>query len=139
MLFDGGAERIMQADPALRATAIEAYVEGAARAGRHASERGARVPTRCCSPGVMRRIPEIVGRLTDALAGIGEVRRLRGFAARAKHGAQGAALVADGLAGGIHRGLVDRLGIREARGTVLDHLYVISPAVARRRLGLPDA
>jgi hypothetical protein len=31
---------------------------------------------------------------------------------------------------------VDRLRIREATGTVLDHLYVISPDDARRRLGL---
>jgi hypothetical protein len=31
---------------------------------------------------------------------------------------------------------VDALGIREACGTVLDHLYVISPAAARARLGI---
>jgi predicted butyrate kinase (DUF1464 family) len=47
--------------------------------------------------------------------------------------------LADGLAGGAHQRLVDRLGIREAKGTVLDHLYFISPAAARRRLGLSDA
>ena len=32
--------------------------------------------------------------------------------------------------------LVDTLGIREASGTVLDHLYVISQAAARARLGI---
>jgi hypothetical protein len=32
--------------------------------------------------------------------------------------------------------LVDRLGIREAAGTALDHLYVITPAAARARLGI---
>ena len=63
---------------------------------------------------------------------------LTGFASRAKQGAQGAALVADGLAGGTRRDLVDRLRIREATGTVLDHLHVITPAAARRRLGLRD-
>jgi len=61
---------------------------------------------------------------------------LDGFAAEAKEGAQGAALIADGLCGGAHRELVATLGIREARGTVLDHLYVISRDQARRRLGL---
>jgi hypothetical protein len=30
--------------------------------------------------------------------------------------------------------LVDRLRVREARGTVLDHLVFISPDTARRRL-----
>jgi len=77
--------------------------------------------------------------LGPALADIGEVRALAGFATTAKQGAQGAALLADGLAGGRHQELVERLGIREARGTVLDHLYVITPAAARRRLGLADA
>lgn len=36
--------------------------------------------------------------------------------------AHGAALLADGLAGGHHAGLVDRLGLREASGTALDYL-----------------
>jgi predicted butyrate kinase (DUF1464 family) len=64
------------------------------------------------------------------------VQVLTGFAAVAKQAAQGAALVADGLAGGGSASLVTALGIREAHGTVLDHLYVISPATARARLGI---
>jgi predicted butyrate kinase (DUF1464 family) len=65
------------------------------------------------------------------------VRRLTGFATTAKQGAQGAALLADGLAGGTERELVDRLRVREASGTVLDHLVFITPAMARQRLGIP--
>jgi predicted butyrate kinase (DUF1464 family) len=61
---------------------------------------------------------------------------LRGFAAAAKQGAQGAALIANGLAGGHSKPLVAALGIREASGTVLDHLHVITPAAARARLGI---
>jgi predicted butyrate kinase (DUF1464 family) len=61
---------------------------------------------------------------------------LRGFASVAKQAAQGAALLADGLAGGPSAPLVDAMGIREASGTVLDHLHVISPEAARARLGL---
>jgi predicted butyrate kinase (DUF1464 family) len=64
---------------------------------------------------------------------------LRGFATVAKQAAQGAALVADGLAGGASAPLVEVLGIRQASGTVLDHLYVISPDAARRRLGIDSA
>jgi predicted butyrate kinase (DUF1464 family) len=64
------------------------------------------------------------------------VRRLEGFARVAKTAAQGAAILADGLAGGRWAAVVEGMRIREAAGTVLDHLVVISPAEARRRLGL---
>lgn len=53
-----------------------------------------------------------------------------------KQGASGAALIADGLAGGFAAPIVDRLAIREASGTVLDHLHVVTPAAARARLGI---
>jgi predicted butyrate kinase (DUF1464 family) len=73
-----------------------------------------------------------------AIGGIAEapVHVLTGFAKVAGQAAQGAALIADGLAGGQSAALVETLGIREARGTVLDHLYVIEPAAARARLGI---
>ena len=64
------------------------------------------------------------------------VRTLTGFGRASKQAAQGAALIADGLAGGASAPIVDRLGIRDASGTVLDHLYVIAPAEARHRLGI---
>ena len=79
---------------------------------------------------------ELTRRLAGVIAGR-SVHVLSGFAAVAKQAAQGAALLADGLAGGGSAALVDALGIREACGTVLDHLYVISPAAARVRLGIP--
>jgi predicted butyrate kinase (DUF1464 family) len=72
---------------------------------------------------------EIVRRIDVA-----SVHVLEGFATVAKHAAQGAALVADGLAGGRASTLVDTMGIRRASGTVLDHLYLISPSSARARL-----
>jgi predicted butyrate kinase (DUF1464 family) len=78
---------------------------------------------------------EFERRVTRVAAGM-SVHVLTGFATVAKHAAQGAALVADGLAGGKSAPLVAALGIREASGTVLDHLYVITQAAARARLGL---
>ena len=78
---------------------------------------------------------EIEGRLSSVRPGV-PVRVLNGFAAVAKQAAQGAALLADGLAGGKSATLVDALGIRDASGTALDHLYVISQASARGRLGI---
>ena len=73
---------------------------------------------------------EFARRLAGVMAGV-PVRVLTGFADVAKQAAQGAALIADGLAGGASAALVDALRIREASGTVLDHLYVIT--LPRRR------
>ena len=70
------------------------------------------------------------------LAPIAPVRRLDGVARVSKEAAQGAALIANGLAGGACEPLVATLGIREAAGTVLDHLYVVSPDAARHTLGI---
>jgi predicted butyrate kinase (DUF1464 family) len=73
----------------------------------------------------------LLGRVIDA-----PIHRLAGFATVSKQAAQGAALIADGLAGGRSKPLVETLGLGAASGTVLDHLYVISPSTARARLGL---
>ena len=60
--------------------------------------------------------------LRDAIGRrIGHVAPVRPALA-AKSAARGAALLADGLAGGMYAPLVDRLRLREARGGVLDHL-----------------
>jgi predicted butyrate kinase (DUF1464 family) len=61
------------------------------------------------------------------------VRRVAGFAQVAKEAAQGAALVAEGLAGGVHARLVEVMELREAGGTVLDHLYVAGAEMLRGR------
>ena len=134
-LFQGGVATLIERDPQQASVALEAYVEGASKAVRQ---------LRCSAPSAREVLlsgrkaaePDIRERVAADLADIGPVRLLQGFAVHAKQGAQGAALVADGLAGGRHRGLVDRLRIREARGTVLDHLVFISPAAARERLGI---
>ena len=134
-LFQGGVTSFLERAPALRSVALEAYVEGAMKAARQ---------LRCSAPSADEILlsgrhaadAEIRDRMETGLADIGPVRLLTGFATIAKQGAQGAALIADGLAGGGNRVLVDRLRIREARGTVLDHLIFVSPAAARRLLGI---
>jgi predicted butyrate kinase (DUF1464 family) len=72
----------------------------------------------------------VVGRLAsapgllDALAQrLGRVAPVRPALA-VKSAARGAALLADGLAGGTYAPLVARLRLREARGGVLDHLRI---------------
>jgi len=89
--------------------------------------------------GRLAEVPSVRDELAARLAGIRSavsVHRLGGFATVAKAAAQGAALIADGLAGGRAAALVETLGIREAGGTVLDHLHVVDAAAARARLGL---
>lgn len=50
------------------------------------------------------------------------VRKLEGYAKKSKEAAQGAALIASGLADGMYAELVDVLELRGARGTVLDYI-----------------
>jgi len=78
---------------------------------------------------------DLAARLRVALPAA-TIHTLDGFAGTAKQGAQGAALIADGLAGGRFAPIVDALAIREASGTALDHLFVISSTEARTRLGI---
>ena len=85
------------------------------------------------------RVRDDLARRLSTVASQLSVLRLRGFARSAKQGAQGAALVADGLAGGREAELVSTLGITRASGTVLDHLTIVSPKAARLRLGIDDA
>jgi predicted butyrate kinase (DUF1464 family) len=71
---------------------------------------------------------ELADRLTRFASplrqGSGQVRWVEGFAQVTKEAAQGAALIADGLAGGEFAELVEVMQLKGASGTVLDHLYI---------------
>jgi predicted butyrate kinase (DUF1464 family) len=79
----------------------------------------------------------VTTRLSTIMSGV-SAHHLIGFATESSHAAQGAALLADGLAGGSSETFINALGVRDAVGTVLDHLHVITPSAARERLGLPE-
>ena len=66
-----------------------------------------------------RLAPEMTDALRVRLAHVAPVRVATRLAA-----AHGAAVLADGLAGGRYAPLVERLGVREASGSALDHLRV---------------
>jgi predicted butyrate kinase (DUF1464 family) len=67
--------------------------------------------------------PELAGVSRGELARLAAVELLPSLpGAWVKQAAQGAALLADGLAGGASQTLVESLQLREAAGTVLDHL-----------------
>ena len=82
--------------------------------------------------GRLCRFPPILQRVEEALAPFAPVRRVRGFARVAKEAAQGAALIAEGLAGGRNEALVDAMRLGEAEGTALDHVYVAGGEALRR-------
>ena len=128
MLFQGGTGDAPEFLPA--------YIEGADKAAR-ALLVAVPAPREILLSGRHAASPEIREALVARLSAVAPVRMLEGFAAVAKQGAQGAALLADGLAGGRYRDIVATLDLRGARGTALDYLRVIAPADARRRLGLP--
>jgi predicted butyrate kinase (DUF1464 family) len=106
----------LRADPAARAgwTAIE---EGAAKA---ALALTASVPTlrEILVVGRLAAVPGLLEALAGRLSHVAPVRA----AAAAESAARGAALLADGLAGGRYAPLVDGLRLREASGGPLDHL-----------------
>ena len=134
-LFQGGVSSLLERAPALRPVAVDAYVEGIVKTVRH---------LRCSAPsadeiflsGRNAADGEIRTRIASQLTDMGPVRLLTGAAKHAKQGAEGAALLADGLAGGKTRRLVDRLRVRDARGTAIDNLVFITPEAVRLRLGL---
>jgi predicted butyrate kinase (DUF1464 family) len=135
---DSPAEALVAPTTARGHMAWEAYLESAVKAVASMTVSAPHVREVLLS-GRLARISsvreEFVRRLAAVIPGA-QAHTLIGFTPVAKQAAQGAALLADGLAGGRATSLVNVLGIRESTGTVLDYLYVISAAVARVRLGL---
>lgn len=129
LLFQGGRES--RPGP----VGLAAYIEGIHRAALSLSATHPE-PERILLSGRHAADPEVRAALEPHLRRLAPVADLAGFASVAKSGAQGAALIADGLDGGRHADIVAALRLREARGTVLDYLTVITPAAARRRLGM---
>ncbi len=135
LLFHGGVTTSAESGRDTAGAGFDAFIEGAVKAVRQL-QVSAPLANEVLVSGRIASDPAVREKLAAALRDVGPVRPLTGFAQHAKQGAQGAALIADGLAGGRHRDMVDHLRIREAGGTALDHLYVVTPADARRRLGL---
>jgi len=92
-----------------------ALEEGAAKAAL-ALTVSAPDPREILVTGRLAHAPGVLEALGERLATVAPVRSV------AKAAARGAAVLADGLAGGRHAALVDRLGVRDASGCALDHL-----------------
>jgi predicted butyrate kinase (DUF1464 family) len=100
-----------------------ALEEGAAKAA-IALTVSAPAPHEILVAGRLAQAPGMLEALGERLAGVAPVRMVTGLGPHAKAAAQGAAVLADGLAGGRYAALVERLGIADASGSVLDHLRV---------------
>lgn len=146
LLFQGGVatiagwseataapERLAQLTTARERVAWEAFIESVVKTAAALAVSVPR-PAELLLSGRLAGVEAVRDAIRRRLDAIAPARVLEGFASVAKQGAQGAALIADGLAGGTNRELVELLGVREARGSVLDHLYVVSRAQAMRRL-----
>ena len=84
--------------------------------------------------GRLVRVPELRRRLVDALGRFAPVRVAEGYARVCSEAAQGASLLAQGLAGdGGLSELVDAMSLRSARGGVLDHLFISEAETLRSR------
>lgn len=149
MIFSGGAlavagipgaraEALAEVTTPQRQMALEGYLESLVKAVATLAVSAPSARALVLS-GRLSRVAAIRGGLMSRVARVipgVTVDLLSGFAKVSKHAAQGAALLADGLAGGSSVSLVETLGIRAATGTVLDHLFVVTPDAARRRLGI---
>jgi predicted butyrate kinase (DUF1464 family) len=118
---DASPEALASRGDAMALCAREGLVEGALKA---VAAELALVPEarEVLLSGRLSRIAAFRDPLCTALRPLRGVRCLEPGAV--KEAARGAALVADGLAGGARAELVDGLRLREAAGTSLDHLYL---------------
>jgi predicted butyrate kinase (DUF1464 family) len=82
--------------------------------------------------GRLSHVPGVREPVLAGLSRLGRPVRCLDSGAKVKDAARGAALIADGLAGGPYRELVEVMRLREARGTVLDALFLDGAEEVRR-------
>jgi predicted butyrate kinase (DUF1464 family) len=125
---DAAPEALGERNDAIAGGARDALVEGVLKAV--AAEMAILPrPREILISGRLARVPAFADPVAAALSRLGVVRTLA--PGRVKEAAVGAALVADGLAGGRHAELVAALGLRDAAGTCLDHLYLAGADTVR--------
>lgn len=127
-------ELVDQADEASK-TAWEAMLEGVVK-GVASVLVSVPNPREILLSGRLTRIERVKEELTRRLRRFAPARSIGGLpgARRVKESAQGYAVVADGLAGGRFKELVEWMEIPRARGTALDHLYHPKGKAAGERL-----
>ena len=127
LVFRGGVEKLAGTPDELMENedALNAYLEGAIK---DVLQLTASVkPREILVSGRISRVEGLLDELKRRLD-LAPLRKLEGFSTKnVKEAAQGAAIVANGLAGGSYSGLTGVMKIREAKGTSLD--YVLLPEI----------
>lgn len=90
-------------------------------------------PTEILLSGRHAAEPVVLEELRGRLGSVAPLRRLGADDGKVGAAARGAALLADGLAGGAHAGLVESLALRRASGTVFDHVHLEGASRAAAR------
>ncbi|MCS7117106.1 MAG: DUF1464 family protein [Nitrososphaerota archaeon] len=149
LLFQGGAAYIASGDGSITPeefadkvvlggrykVAWEALMENIVK-GVAAIKASVPNPKEILISGRLSRVDKIYDEVSKRLSKFGTVRKVGRFAVVAKEAAEGAALIADGLAGGRFKDLVDTVRIREASGTVLDYIYLKNIDEVKRKYGV---
>jgi predicted butyrate kinase (DUF1464 family) len=136
LIFKGGVgtlagtpEKLMENEDAMNA-----YLEGAIKDV--LSLTASVKPREILVSGRISRVKGLLDELKKRLD-IAPVRRLEGFPVKnVREAAQGAALIANGLAGGKYSGLIDVMQIREAKGTSLDYILLPEIDALRKEYGV---
>ncbi|KCZ71305.1 putative butyrate kinase [Candidatus Methanoperedens nitroreducens] len=131
LIFRGGVETITKTPETLmeNENALSAYLEGAIKDVLQLTVSVE--PEEILVSGRISRVKGLFDELKERLDSV-PVRRIEGFNVKnVKEAAQGAALVANGLAGGRYEELIDIMRIKEAKGTSLD--YILLPEIENLR------
>ncbi|MCZ7380869.1 MAG: DUF1464 family protein [Candidatus Methanoperedens sp.] len=127
LIFKGGVETLAKTPEKLmeHEDALNAYLEGATK---NVFALTASVkPDEILVSGRISRVRGLFDELKNRID-VAPLRRLGGLDVKnVKEAAQGAALIANGLAGGRYGELIDVMKIREAKGTSLD--YILLPEI----------
>ncbi|MBU4373965.1 MAG: DUF1464 family protein [Euryarchaeota archaeon] len=135
LIFRGGVETLAKTPDKLMESedALNAYLEGAIKdiLALTASVK----PWEIIVSGRISRVKGLFDELKKRLDF--PVRRLEGFSVKnVKEAAQGAALIANGLAGGRYSQLVEAMRIREAKGTSLDYILLPEIEALKKEYGI---
>lgn len=136
LVFNGGVAKLAKSPEELMNNydALNAYLEGAVK---DVLQLTASVnPREILVSGRISRIRGLFDVLKQRLD-IVPIRRIEGFKTKnVKEAAQGAAIIANGLAKGIFSGIVDVMKIKEAKGTSLDYILLPEIDVLKKDYGI---
>ncbi len=128
LILKGGVAAIAKTPEKLMENehALNAYLEGAVKDVLQLT--ASLEPEEILVSGRISRVMGFFDELKKRLD-LAPVRRLEGYNVKVKEAAQGAAVIASGLAGGKYKELIDVMEIKKAKGTSLD--YILLPEIGK--------